>query len=293
LVYKENGRVDLHIHSTASDGTLSPSEILFLAKKLNLSAISITDHDTIDGVKEAFRAGIPPSIKLLTGVEVSTAAPSFFPGSGSLHILGYGVQLDHVELIETLEVLQHARDHRNPRIIERLNSLGIDVSLNDVIVDAGKCQLGRPHIAQYMLKKGFVQSIDEAFDKYLGKGKPAYVDKYRVDPAKAIEIIRQAGGIPVLAHPCLIKTTGDQSLEKLVQELKKIGLMGLEAYYPDHSAKQVIRYTRMARRFGMLITGGTDFHGSIKPDIQMGFGKGDFFVPYLVYEKLARALHLD
>lgn len=293
MAYKENGRVDLHIHSTASDGTLSPPEIIRLAVKLNLGAISITDHDTMDGAKEALLTGIPPAIKFLTGVEVSTSAPSNFPCFGSLHILAYGIRLDDFELNHALEMLQHARERRNPRIIERLNSLGINVSLTEVALDAGDCQLGRPHIARYMLKKGWVQSIDEAFDKYLGRGKPAYVDKYRLDSAKAIEMIRGAGGIPVLAHPCLIKAVGDQPLEKLILDLKEIGLMGLEAYYPGHSSKQIIQYSQMAKRLGLLITGGTDFHGSIKPDIRMGSGKGEFFVPYSVYEELAKALQIE
>ena len=189
---------------------------------------------------------------------------------------------------QTLDLLQKARADRNPKIIERLNNFGINFSLKDVINDAGQCQLGRPHIAQFMLKKGFVKSIDEAFDRYLGKGKPAYVDKYRVECAKAIQIIKNAGGIPVLAHPCLIRPICNQTFENLIITLKSMGLRGIETYYPKHSPDLTKHYTEIANRYGLLITGGTDFHGSIKPEIKMGFGKGDFFVPYSVYERLIK-----
>ncbi|MBN1930374.1 MAG: PHP domain-containing protein [Desulfobacterales bacterium] len=282
-------RIDLHIHSTASDGTLSPAEILSLAQQLKLGAISITDHDTVHGSKEALSVGIPPSLKFLTGVEISASAPLSFPCLGSLHILGYAIRVDDTILNQTLDLLQKARANRNPQIIERLNNFGIHLSLKDVINNAGQCQLGRPHIAQFMMKKGFVESIDEAFDRYLGKGKPAYVDKYRVECAKAIQIIKNAGGIPVLAHPCLIRPSLNQPIENLIITLKSMGLKGIEAYYPKHSPDLTKHYTEIANRHGLLITGGTDFHGSIKPEIEMGFGKGDFFVPYSVYKRLINA----
>lgn len=190
--YNNNATIDLHIHSTASDGTFSPAEILALAQDLNLAAIAITDHDTVNGSKEALGIGVPPSLKFLTGVEISAAPPPSFPYSGSFHILGYSIKIDDPLLNKTLATLQEARKNRNPEIIGRLNSMSVAVSMDELLNEVGDGQLGRPHIARLMVKKGYVESIKEAFDKYLGKGKPAYVDKYRIDCSSAIEVILEA-----------------------------------------------------------------------------------------------------
>ena len=286
MEYKNRLRIDLHIHSTASDGSLTPADIIDHAQKLELAAIAITDHDSVDGSKEALQIGIPPSLHFLTGVEISAAHPPFFPGSGSFHILGYDIRLDHSDLNQTLSKLQDARRNRNPEILERLNKLGFQISFEELKDKTAEGQLGRPHIAYAMLKKGFVASIDEAFDRYLGTGKPAYVDKYRIECEQAVKIIREAGGIPVLAHPAHLNIENEQALEALLQELKKFGLAGIEVYYPGHSTRQIRQYSQMAKRYGLLMTGGTDFHGSITPQIKMGSGKGDLFVPYTLYEDL-------
>jgi len=288
--YNKNVKIDLHIHSTASDGTFSPLEILNLAQSINLGAISITDHDTIDGTKEALAIGIPPSINFLTGVEISAAPPPPFSFPGSFHILGYAINIDDFILNQTLAKLQEARKNRNPGIIKLLNRMGFELTLNEIRKDFGECQLGRPHIAKQMVKKGFVQSVAEAFDKYLAKGQPAYVDKYRVDCDRAIEVIRNAGGIPVLAHPVLLEIKNDNVFKKLISRLKEMGLKGIEVYYPEHTPDLIARYTEIANRHGLLITGGTDFHGSIKPEIKMGSGRGNFSVPYELYEKLISSL---
>jgi len=286
LGYKQHAGIDLHIHSTASDGSFTPAEILSHAQQLDLAAISITDHDTVAGSKQALEIGIPASIGFLTGVEISAAPPPSYPKPGSFHILGYGIQLNDPVLNETLETLQTARKNRNPAILTCLNELGFQVTLADVQAEVGDGQLGRPHIARCMVKKGFVDSIDDAFDRYLGTGKPAYVDKYRVDCTRALDIILEAGGIPVLAHPGLLKIDHTQHLEDLIIELKKMGLKGIEVFYPEHSPDQNRLFMDLASQYDLLITGGTDFHGSIHPEIQMGSGKGDLFVPYQIYEKL-------
>lgn len=278
--------IDLHIHSTASDGTLSPLEILRLARQLNLGAIAITDHDTIEGSKSALALGIPAPPHFLTGVEISAAPPPSFSLSGSFHILGYAIDIDDPVLNQTLIKLQQARKNRNPQILEILNDLGFEIAIDEVRQEAGECQLGRPHIAQMMVKKGFVQSIDEAFDKYLGKGQVAYVDKFRTSAARAIEIVLNAGGIPVLAHPFLLQLQNDAALEDLVVTLMEMGLLGIEVYYPEHTPKQTELYAQMARRHRLLITGGTDFHGALKPEIQMGSGTGNLAIPYELYERL-------
>lgn len=286
MEYKNRLRIDLHIHSTASDGSLTPADIIDHAQKLKLAAIAITDHDSVDGSKEALQIGIPPSLHFLTGVEISAAHPPFFPGSGSFHILGYAIRLHHGDLNQTLNKLQDARKNRNPEIIKCLNKLGLQISLEEVKQEVTEGQLGRPHIAYTMMKKGFVASIDEAFTRYLGAGKPAYVDKYRIECEQAVNIIREAGGIPVLAHPALLNIENERELDAFLQNLIKIGLAGIEVYYPAHSALQIRQYTEMARKYGLLMTGGTDFHGSITPKIKMGSGTGDLFVPYTLYEDL-------
>lgn len=279
-------KVDLHIHSTASDGSLSPAEILALAQDLNLGAIAITDHDTIDGSKEAIALGIPPSIQFLTGVEISASPPPSFPCSGSFHLLGYSINLNDPALNNILSLLQESRKNRNPKILTLLSNMGIRLTLEEIRSGVGECQLGRPHIAQIMVKRGYVQSIDEAFERYLGRGKPAYVDKYRIDCNRAIEIITKAGGIPVLAHPVLLQIEHVEILEDLVIILKKMGLKGIEVYYPEHTQDLVSYYIEIAHRHNLLITGGTDFHGAIKPEIKMGSGKGDLSIPYALYEEL-------
>ena len=283
-------RIDLHIHSTASDGTLTPAEILSLAKELNLGAIAITDHDTLDGSKDALSFGIPPSVKFLTGVEISAEPPPSFSCAGSFHILGYAVDIDHPALSHKLSMLRDSRKNRNPQILKLLSRFGIEIEFDEVRKLAGNSQLGRPHIAQLMVDKGYVRSIDSAFDEYLGNGKPAYVDRFRFECEETIKAILNAGGIPVLAHPRLLGIKENDVIEDLIAVLTDMGLRGIEAYYPEHTKNLIAYYSRLARHFNLLITGGTDFHGAIKPDIQMGVGNGDFFVPFELYEKLISSL---
>jgi 3',5'-nucleoside bisphosphate phosphatase len=280
--------IDLHIHSTASDGTLSPVEILRLAETLELGAISITDHDTLKGSRNLLEAAGSSPVRVLAGIEISTTPPVSYKIEGSFHILGYGIRLNDPVLNQTLETLQRARENRNPFIISRLNAMGLDMTLEEVIQASGDAQIGRPHIAQLMIKKGFVRTIDEAFDVYLGFNKPAYVDKYKLDCQKAIEMILSAGGLPVLAHPVLLRNLDNSRLESLVVMLKEMGLQGIEVHYPEHSPEHVEFYSRLALSHDLAVTGGTDFHGAIKPEIQLGYGKGDFFVPYSVYGLLLK-----
>jgi predicted metal-dependent phosphoesterase TrpH len=290
LGYNTHVKIDLHIHSTASDGTLTPSEILAQAQKLHLGAIAITDHDTLDGSKDALSFGIPPSVKFLTGVEISSEPPPSFSNTGSFHILGYAVDVDHPNLNHTLSMLRDSRKSRNPQILKLLSRFGIDIALDEVQNLAGNGQLGRPHIAQLMVEKGYAQSIDAAFDEYLGNGKPAYVDRFRFECEETIKAILNAGGIPVLAHPFLLGIKENNILEDLISVLTEMGLKGIEVYYPEHTKNLIEYYSRIASRYNLLITGGTDFHGDIKPEIKMGVGKGDFFVPYELYEKLISSL---
>jgi predicted metal-dependent phosphoesterase TrpH len=286
LEFSRHVSIDLHIHTTASDGTFTPEQVVSHAHQLKLKAIAITDHDTVAGSKEALRSGVPPSLGFLTGVEISSTPPPSYPGSGSFHLLGYSIRLDDPNLNRTLEKLQQARKNRNPAIINRLNKLGISITLDEVAKETGEGQLGRPHIAQLMVKKGVVASIDEAFDQFLGTGKPAYVDKQRVECFKAIKIILDAGGVPVLAHPGLLDYKAEDQLDELVGKLKKAGIQGMEVYYSGHTQDQTRLYAELAQRHGLLMTGGSDFHGAIQPEIEMGSGQGDLIVPYELFEKL-------
>lgn len=285
MVSDPSAFIDLHIHSTASDGTLSGPEIVRKARQLGLGAISITDHDTLAGTRDALKMGIPETLGFVTGVEISTEPPLAFSLSGSMHLLGYGIRLDDPALNAELTKLQKARANRNPEIVSRLNQLGVALSYESLSASCNG-QLSRPHIAREMIEKGYVSSINEAFDKYLGKGKPAYVDKYRLNWHRAIQVIRESGGVAVLAHPCLLTLPDDDALESLIAILTSAGLGGIEVYYPEHTVSQTMHYKALALRHRLKMTGGTDFHGALTPRIQMGVGRGDLFIPYTLYENL-------
>jgi predicted metal-dependent phosphoesterase TrpH len=280
------GGIDLHIHSTASDGTFSPSEILQLALQSGLKAIAITDHDTLDGSRQALECGIPADLHFITGVEISTQPAMGWESSGSLHILGYGIDPHHGELGQTLNKFQQVRIERIHRILDRLRHLGIALTVEQVAAEVGEGAAGRPHVATAMVKAGAVTDIDEAFHKYLRKGCPAYVGKERLDCLQAFELIRAAGGIPVLAHPALVPCRSNDELVELVASLCKIGLKGLEVYYTEHSPQDVAFYKALAEKFGLAVTGGSDFHGQLNPHVQMGKGTGGLHVPYALFETL-------
>lgn len=278
--------IDLHVHSTASDGSFTPAELLDMALEARLGAIAITDHDSIAGAREALLTGIPPGLGFLTGVEVSAEPPPSYGGPGSLHILGYGLRLDDPDLNRVLEKLQNARHDRTPKILRRLAAMGIPVTLEEVMALAADGQPGRPHIAKLLVAKGVVPDIDAAFDRYLGNGRPAYVDKFRIAASEAIAMINAAGGIPVLAHPGLLALEDEAALVELVAELMGMGLKGIEVYYPEHDPAMTRRFVELARRHGLLMTGGSDFHGDIDPRVRLGVGRGDLCVPYALYERL-------
>lgn len=277
--------VDLHIHSTASDGSLSPREIIETAEDAGLRAIAITDHDTVDGSVEACQYQDTSSVEILPAIEFSVRYDL-----GGMHILGYLIRVDDVSLIEAVRVVQEARAKRNRQIVDRLQGLGLDASYDEISKVSGGGQVGRPHIAQVLVNKGFAESIDDAFIKYLRKGSPAYVERYRFPPMEAIQTILQAGGVPVLAHPFTLNAKSEWDLERTVVGLKEAGLKGLEAYYPAHGPVRTRQYERLAHRHGLLVTGGSDFHGAIKPEIHIGFGRGDLRIPYRLVEELKRSV---
>lgn len=264
---ESKGFIDLHTHSNASDGTLPPREVVRLAKERGLQALALTDHDTIDGLAEAVTAGQELGLEVIPGVEISARHAH---GLGSMHILGYFLDYKSELLAQRLAVLKQARKDRNPQIIAKLNGLGIPITLAQVERISGSGQMGRPHIARALYEGGRVRSIQEAFDLYLGNNGLAYVSKFRFPPDEAIGMIRDAGGLAVLAHPFTLGLHTFESLRPLLQELMVLGLAGLECYYPEHSPEQQALYLSLARNLGLLITGGSDFHGDNKPEVRLG-----------------------
>ena len=288
--YNQSGNIDLHIHSNASDGSLTPAQILHQAAACGLSAIAITDHDTVGGAADALQQEIPERLAFLTGLELSTAFPEGFDCAGSMHVLGYGIDVASPQLLLMLQKQQEARAGRNPAIIEKLNRLGIEISLAQVASEAGTDSVSRPHIGACLVRQGYAADMDEAFDRYLGRGQPAYVDKYRIPVREGIAAITAAGGIAVLAHPGLLPEDCASRLEEMISQLASLGLGGIEVYYPGHTAAQTATYERLCNAFGLLMTGGTDFHGDINPKIHMGRGLGDLHIPYAIYRRLAESL---
>ncbi|MFH0808991.1 MAG: PHP domain-containing protein [Pseudomonadota bacterium] len=278
--------IDLHAHSTASDGSLAPTALARHARDLGLRAIALTDHDTIAGINEAAAAAERFGLELVPGVEMS----SYYSG-GTMHILGYYLDCSKPGLLQELSRLQRVRAERNQVVLAKLNELGIELSFEDVLRLAGKDgQVGRPHFARALLSKGVVGSIDEAFERYLKKGAPAYSTKFRLPPAEAISLIRKAGGVAVLAHPFTLFLDEDpRRLNSLLCELKDLGLSGVEVYYTEHSEKQERLYSEAARSCGLIMTGGSDYHGANKEDTELGKGHGNLRIPYGVLEEVKAA----
>ncbi len=279
------GYVDLHCHSSASDGTLTPSQVVEEAQRAGLSALALTDHDTVAGVGEAASAAGAFGIEFLAGIEISAE----FPYPGTLHILGYGIDPQSPDLRNLTETLIAGRDNRNPRIVAKLSELGVAISMQEWEDEARGGVMGRPHLAAILHRKGYVSSIKQAFDKYLAQGAPAFVDKERLSPREAMARIRASGGLPVLAHPVQLRTTNDAQLERVVKDLMDLGLAGIEVMHSDHDAALVEKYTALANRLGLLMTGGSDFHGSNKKDIQLGMVRGRR-VPRAFFDDLLKRL---
>ena len=278
------GYVDLHLHTTASDGVMSPSEIVRYAKAKGLQAIAITDHDTIEGLEEGLSEGERIDFEVIPGIEISAEH-----SPGSMHLLGFFIDIHHPFLNERLEYLQKARAERNPKIVERLNRLGIELTYEEVQKASGGGQVGRPHFAQVLLEKNYVRSYQEAFERFLKKGAPAYVDKFRFTAKEAIHFINEAKGVAVLAHPNTLNMNGYSELESLILLLIEEGLKGIEVYYPEHSNLEVAQYKTLAERYGLLMTGGTDYHGIEKNGLDIGVGRGEMKLPYSMVEGLKRA----
>jgi 3',5'-nucleoside bisphosphate phosphatase len=272
--------IDLHTHSTASDGTLSPTELVLAAKTAGLDAVALTDHDTTFGLAEALAAGQETGVEVIPGCELSVTWER-----GEIHLLGLWLPEQPKRLTQTMDELIRYRHDRNHIIIDKLNALGMKITYEEVKALAGDGSVGRPHISQALQRGGYVSSMQEAFDRYLGSMGTAFAPKKILTPEQGVTLLKEEGATVILAHPHLLGLD-DTALEKLVRGLMEFGLDGLEAYYSEHTPQVTRNYLAMAERLGLGVSGGSDFHGTVKPEILIGRGRGKLRIPYSVVEGL-------
>ena len=262
------------MHSTHSDGTMTPRELVLLAKESGLSAVALTDHDTTSGMAEMQEAGRELGVRVLSGVEISVD----YAGK-TVHMLGYCFDTAGEHLQNALDELVRGRTERNHEIVRKLQGHGIDICYDEVVAESGGKVVGRPHFAAVLLRKGAVENWQQAFDEYLASGAKAYVDRLKFSPEDSVRMIRDAGGVAVLAHPKFVRLQEGEQIVDVVERLVEAGLGGIECWYSMHSPDETNYYLEIARRFNLVVTGGSDFHGGVKPDISMGTGQGSLCVP--------------
>lgn len=268
-----SSKIDLHLHTTASDGRLTPAQLVAKLAARGLRVIAITDHDTVAGVASAIEAAKRvPDITVIPGVEINTDVEQ-----GEAHLLGYFVDTSNANLVSNLERLRTSRETRAKRMVAKLSGLGVNISWPRVQALAGSATIGRPHIAEALLEKGYISTFHEAFDKYIGRDGPAYVEREKLTQEEAVALVLGAGGLPVLAHPY---TVGE--VEPMLKRLAKVGLAGLEAYYKDYSPAKVKELVGLAKRYRLLATGGSDYHGIDDTEVL----PGDVNIPDAVADKL-------
>ena len=277
--------IDLHVHSNISDGTLPPSEVVKLASKSNLSAIALTDHDTIEGLPEAIQTAKSLEnegifIRIVEGVEISAA----YKGK-DIHILGLLVDINNQNFKDALHKALQNRDMRNEKMAANLRSAGIDVTVDALQFDEPNAVITRAHFARYLVEHHYVKTRDEAFDRYLGSDTKYYVPREYMTPYDAISIIKEAGGIPVLAHPLLYKFSINE-VENLVKYVKELGMVGIETIYSTNTGFDEGIIRRFANHYDLLMTGGSDYHGSNKPHISIGIGMGNLKIPESLLDAL-------
>lgn len=272
---KKRSWVDLHLHSNHSDGLFTPEEIVTLAAKLDLRAISIVDHDDIGAIEAAIKRGQELNVEIIPGVELSTREEN-----SEVHILGYFIDYRDTKILDYLDFFRQERYKRALKILEKLKRLGIALKVETVLQKAGPGSIGRPHIADAMLEEGYVYSFDEAFHKYIGDGRPAYVPKFKISPEKAIDLITSLGGLAFLAHP------GIDLRNEEVLRLAKIGLDGIETVHPKHNLEKIRWLKQVSNQYELLESGGSDCHGNRKGQILMG----NYSVPYDLVEKMKETL---
>lgn len=275
--------VDLHVHSVYSDGTDTPAELLALAEQRGLTALALTDHDTVGGIVPLLEAAAASAVEAVPGIELSAECER-----GTMHILGYFIDHTCSSLKEKIDTVRAGREERNVEILKKLNKLGYVLMWSDVVKQAGMDVVGRPHFAEALLARGHVKSRKAAFDLLLAKGRPAYAERYRYTAHECIELIRQAGGVSVLAHPATVYLPDDE-LKAKVKDLVDHGLGGIEAYYAEHHPENIAKFAEWAKEYGLICTGGTDYHGNNSPDLKLGSGFGQLHVPDEVVAQLKAA----
>lgn len=274
--------IDLHTHSIKSDGSQTPAEVVRTAKKAGLAAIALTDHDSVSGVKEAVEEGQRTGVEVVPAIEFSAISPT------QDHILGYYIDIDNPVLSETLEKLHEIRNRRMGETCRLLNEHGFDITIDEVKALAPGGIVGRAHFARLLVNKGMIGSVKEAFDVYLGTGKPCFCGDQHLSEEDTIALIHKCGGLAFVAHLNQIKLD-DEPLTKLLLHLKDCGLDGIEGYHSDYTPEMQEKYQSMAEKYGFLISGGTDYHADMKPHISIGTGLGNMKIPYSVLENIKSA----
>lgn len=272
--------VDLHVHSNASDGTLTPTEVVSLAVKKNLTAIALTDHDTIDGLKEAKEASFNQPLEIIPGIELSCV----YQGQ-EIHILGLFVDSSDSHFISEINELKNIRDKRNQEMIRRFQEADMKITLEEVTAGNPNTVITRAHFARVLYEKGYVKTMDQAFKKYLTYGVHFCPKKEDITPEHAMKILTDNHAFPVLAHPCQYRM-GDKKTEELVRDLKDLGLLGLEVYHSSNNSYESGKLKKLSKQYNLYPTGGSDFHGSNKPDIDLGSGRGGLRISHLLLEDI-------
>ncbi|RJP19662.1 MAG: PHP domain-containing protein [Candidatus Omnitrophota bacterium] len=278
-------RIDLHTHTHCSDGTLSPTELIRKAAEAGLAAVAITDHDTTAGIAEAMQAGRKFGVEVIPGVEISAIYPR-----GTLHILGYYFDMADSDLQLKLREYINARNRRNPLILNLLKKYGYSLEMEEVVSLAGGDVINRPHIAQAMLNRGYVQSNQEAFDRFLGSGALAYVPKEVYTPQESVDIIHEAGGLAVLAHPDQLQSGGLEKTLCEIRTLSEIGIDGIEAFHGKCLTEHAQAFANCAEELGLFLTGGSDYHGDLKHDVELGQVRSLPYIPYEFVERMKTSL---
>ena len=279
--------IDLHCHSTASDGSLSPAQLLHAAQWLRLKALALTDHDTLDGLSEFRQAAQAVEVEAIPGIEL--AACEAADHNRSYHIIGLYLTGDSTRLRALLAEVIRWREERNLQIIDRLNALGFEITLEDARAQCGGAVLGRPHIAAALVAKGYVAEVHKAFDRLLASGKPGYVRRQVPTPGAAIAAIHSMGGVAVWARPCTLGHVTCLQMRRIAVELKDVGLDGIEAYYPLHTPTQTRTALQIAKECGLLVSGGSDYHGTRFKNVELGIGYGNLEVPDELLEPIRAA----